>query len=59
MHAEDHLVSVDDHVVEPPDMFDGRVAAKWKDPAPRGSSTRDSGIDVWFLRRQRDPERGG
>ncbi len=36
MQAEDLiLVSVDDHVVEPPDMFDGRVPAKWKDRAPR------------------------
>ena len=25
------LVSVDDHVVEPPDMFDNHLPAKWKD----------------------------
>src|SRR5271170_7049709 len=47
MQAEDLiLVSVDDHVVEPPDMFDGRVPAKWKDRAPRVIH-KDSGIDVW------------
>ncbi|HXQ74984.1 MAG TPA: amidohydrolase family protein [Acidimicrobiales bacterium] len=47
MHTEDLiLVSVDDHVVEPPDMFDGRVPAKWKDRAPRVVH-KDNGIDVW------------
>ena len=47
MQAEDLiLVSVDDHVVEPPDMFDGRVPAKWKDRAPRVIH-KDNGIDVW------------
>jgi hypothetical protein len=29
------LVSTDDHVVEPPDMFAGRVPAKYKDRYPR------------------------
>ena len=29
------LVSVDDHTVEPPDMFDGRVSTKYRDQAPR------------------------
>ena len=29
------MVSVDDHVVEPPDMFDGRLPAKYRDLAPR------------------------
>ena len=29
------FVSVDDHVVEPPDMFDGHLASKWRDVAPR------------------------
>ena len=28
------LVSVDDHVVEPPDLFDDHLPAKWKDRAP-------------------------
>jgi predicted TIM-barrel fold metal-dependent hydrolase len=40
------LVSVDDHVVEPPDLFDGRLAAKHVDRAPR-LTRKDSGIDVW------------
>jgi len=47
MHTEDLiLVSVDDHVVEPPDMFEGRVPAKWKDHAPRVTH-KETGIDVW------------
>ena len=29
------LVSVDDHVVEPPDMFEGRLPARFADQAPR------------------------
>ena len=40
------FISVDDHVVEPPDMFEGRVAAKYQDAAPRVIRTAD-GDDVW------------
>jgi predicted TIM-barrel fold metal-dependent hydrolase len=29
------LVSVDDHVIEPPDMFEGRLPAKYADLAPK------------------------
>jgi len=29
------LVSTDDHIIEPPDMFDGRLPAKYADRAPR------------------------
>ncbi|MEZ5310673.1 MAG: amidohydrolase family protein [Microthrixaceae bacterium] len=29
------IISVDDHVVEPPDMFEGRLSAKYADRAPR------------------------
>ena len=29
------LVSVDDHVCEPPDMWSRHLDAKWKDRAPR------------------------
>ena len=28
------LVSVDDHVVEPPHLFDGRLAARFQEGAP-------------------------
>ena len=47
MRAEDLiLVSVDDHVVEPPTMFDQHVADRYRDSAPR-VVTRDDGVDVW------------
>jgi predicted TIM-barrel fold metal-dependent hydrolase len=41
------MVSVDDHVVEPPDMFDGRLPSKYADAAPR-VVRRDDGTDVWL-----------
>jgi len=47
MKADDLiLVSVDDHLVEPPHMFEGRVPAKYADMAPRVIQT-DDGSDVW------------
>ena len=46
------LVSVDDHVVEPPDMFDGHIPAKWKDRAPK-VVTDDDGTDAWEFEGQR------
>ncbi|HVU71752.1 MAG TPA: amidohydrolase family protein [Mycobacteriales bacterium] len=47
MQIEDMImVSVDDHVVEPPDMFDKHLPAKWQDGAPR-LIHKDDGTDVW------------
>ena len=40
------FVSVDDHVVEPPHMFEGRLPRKYADAAPRVERT-ESGNDVW------------
>jgi len=40
------LVSVDDHVVEPPNVFEGRLAAKYKDLAPT-FITREDGTNAW------------
>jgi predicted TIM-barrel fold metal-dependent hydrolase len=42
------LVSVDDHLVEPPTMFEGRVPAKYADQAPKVVRT-DEGADVWVF----------
>jgi predicted TIM-barrel fold metal-dependent hydrolase len=42
------LISVDDHVIEPPDLFDGRLPAKWRDRAPRVVN-RSDGSDVWLF----------
>src|SRR3954467_8480448 len=48
MQLEDMiLVSVDDHVVEPPHLFDGRLAERWADVAPK-MTRRDDGTDVWL-----------
>jgi predicted TIM-barrel fold metal-dependent hydrolase len=40
------LISVDDHVVEPPDMFKGRLPAKYRDAAP-AVTFRDDGTEIW------------
>ena len=40
------LVSVDDHVVEPPHLFDGRLATRVQEGAPR-LIRKDDGTDVW------------
>ena len=41
------LISVDDHVIEPPDLFDGRLPAKYADRAPRLVS--DERSDKWVF----------
>ena len=40
------MISVDDHVVEPPHVFEDRVPAKYADLAPKVVRT-DAGDDVW------------
>ena len=46
----DHLIliSVDDHLVEPPTMFDNHIPAKYRDRAPKVVRT-DDGDDVWMF----------
>ncbi|MBV8161914.1 MAG: amidohydrolase [Acidimicrobiia bacterium] len=51
------LVSVDDHVVEPPDMFERHLPEKWQDLAPR-SVKRDDGTDVWVYEGSEIPNIG-
>src|ERR1700761_5979583 len=47
MRVEDMiLISIDDHVVEPPNMFDGHVPAKYKDVAPK-NVINDIGANEW------------
>ena len=41
------LVSVDDHVVEPPNLFEGRLPAKYVDLAPK-FTTRADGTSAWL-----------
>ncbi len=40
------LISVDDHLVEPPHLFQGRMPAKWADAAPRVELD-DDGMEYW------------
>jgi predicted TIM-barrel fold metal-dependent hydrolase len=40
------MVSVDDHVVEPPNMFDNHLPAKYRDLAPQ-FITRSDGTNAW------------
>ncbi|MBN8785268.1 MAG: hypothetical protein J0G98_19570, partial [Terrimonas ferruginea] len=40
------LISVDDHVVEPPDLFEGRLPASLADRAPK-VVRKDDGSDQW------------
>lgn len=40
------VISVDDHVTEPPNVFDGRIEAKYADRAPRIVEDADGGL-VW------------
>jgi predicted TIM-barrel fold metal-dependent hydrolase len=52
MYSDDLiLVSVDDHVVEPPDMFEGHIPARWRDSAPK-VVTKADGTDAWVFEGQ-------
>jgi predicted TIM-barrel fold metal-dependent hydrolase len=45
------LVSIDDHSIEPPDMYERHVPAKWKDRAPK-IVRKDDGTDMWVFQGQ-------
>ncbi|MCH2170691.1 amidohydrolase [Myxococcota bacterium] len=58
MQMEDMiLVSVDDHVCEPPNMWDNHVPASWKDRAPR-LIHKDGDVDVWTFEGKQIPNVG-
>jgi len=42
------VISVDDHIVEPPDAFEGRLPAKFADRGPR-VVTKDDGRQTWMF----------
>ncbi|MDQ6695877.1 MAG: amidohydrolase [Actinomycetota bacterium] len=46
------LISVDDHLVEPPHLFEGRVPARFADLAPRVELD-DKGMEYWLYDGQR------
>jgi predicted TIM-barrel fold metal-dependent hydrolase len=58
MNVEDLiLVSVDDHVIEPPDMFDQHIPARYRDRAPRVLTDQD-GTQYWRFGDERAPNMG-
>ncbi len=58
MNPEDLiLISVDDHLVEPPTLFDAHIPEQYRDRAPRVRRTRD-GADVWMFEGAKIPNIG-
>jgi predicted TIM-barrel fold metal-dependent hydrolase len=58
MHADDLiLVSVDDHLVEPPTLFDGHVPERYRDRAPRVVRNAE-GADLWVFEGMEIPNIG-
>jgi predicted TIM-barrel fold metal-dependent hydrolase len=47
------IISVDDHLVEPPDLFAGRISARFADRAPH-VITDDTGMEAWEYDGQRN-----
>ena len=41
------LVSVDDHIVEPPGLFDRHIPAQWKGREPQLVTHADAGTQGW------------
>ena len=46
-HRHFTIISADDHIVEPPNTFEGRVPAKYVDQAPRVVE-KDEGSETWL-----------
>ena len=42
------MISIDDHVVEPPDMFANHVPERWRDQAPK-SIVDENGYEKWWF----------
>jgi predicted TIM-barrel fold metal-dependent hydrolase len=51
------MVSVDDHAVEPPHVFEGRLPQRYRDVAPR-LVRKDDGTDVWLYEGKEIPNIG-
>ena len=59
MKAEDMiLVSVDDHVVEPPNLFEGHLTGELLEQAPKNVHLDEPNIDVWMYQDQIVPNIG-
>jgi predicted TIM-barrel fold metal-dependent hydrolase len=58
MNVEDMiLVSIDDHVIEPRDMFDHHAPAKYKDVMPK-SIMDENGFENWWFQGKASPSSG-
>jgi hypothetical protein len=51
------LISVDDHVIKPPDLFDGRMPKALADVTPRVVEL-DDGVQGWLCSERCSPARG-
>ena len=51
------VVSVDDHLVEPADLFEGRLPARCAGDAPRVETAED-GTEAWVFDGRRHPQIG-
>lgn len=51
------LVSVDDHISEPPEMYDNHLSGKYLDLAPKLKTT-DSGTNYWEYQGMKMPSVG-
>lgn len=51
------IVSVDDHLIEPPDLFEGRLPARLAGLAPR-VEVADDGTEAWVFDGRRHPQIG-
>jgi predicted TIM-barrel fold metal-dependent hydrolase len=51
------VISVDDHLIEPPDLFEGRMPAHLADRAPRVVED-EQGVQTWHYEEQRFPNVG-
>lgn len=51
------FISVDDHIVEPPDLFEGRLPAKFAERGPK-VVTADDGSEAWTVDGQPHPNVG-
>lgn len=59
MRMEDMvLVSIDDHTIEPPDMYTHHVPARWADEAPKVVRN-DQGVDEWVFQGEKTSTRFG
>jgi hypothetical protein len=57
MSAIDYrLISTDDHVIEPRDLFEGRLPGRFRDRAPRVIEEDDA--DVWLVEGRKIPQSG-